>query len=112
MLSYLSTPYLLKVMSGEDYGQYSTVYAAVPFLNVLFVYGLETAFFRYAQKHPNQKELYNTLTVSMLASTLGLGALLYSCAQPIAHLLRVDAHPEWIRWMVIIVAIDALAILP
>lgn len=112
MLSYLLTPYLLLVLTGPEYGQQSIIYAAIPFLNVIFTYGLETTFFRYAQKHPHPKELYNTLMVSIIASSLFVGGLMYTAAGPLARLLLVDRHPEWIKLTILIVACDALSTLP
>lgn len=112
MLSYLLTPYLLLVLTGPEYGQQAIIYAAIPFLNVIFTYGLETTFFRYAQKHPHPQELYNTLLMSIIASSLCVGGLMYMLARPLAHFLLVDSHPEWIRLTVLIVATDALSTLP
>jgi O-antigen/teichoic acid export membrane protein len=112
MLSYLATPYLLLVMTGSEFGQYSTVYAAIPFLFVIFTYGLETTFFRYAQKHPHPRELYNTLMLSLIMSTISVGGIMLMFAQPLAHFLRIDEHPEWIKWSIFIIASDALCILP
>ena len=51
------------------------VYAIIPFLSVLFTYGLETAYFRYSQEL-DQKKLYNTLSVSLIGSTILFTALL------------------------------------
>ena len=44
------------------------VYTLIPFLNVLYAYGMETAYFRFSQTHDKQK-LYSTLSLSMFAST-------------------------------------------
>lgn len=112
MLNYLLTPYLLIVLSGPEYGQQSIIYAAIPFLNVIFTYGLETTFFRYAQKHPHPNELYNTLLVSIITSSFCVGGILWVLAGPMAHLLLVDQHPGWIKLTILIVASDAIATLP
>lgn len=113
MLNYLTAPYLMLALSSDAvFGQMSTVYAAIPFLNVIFTYGLETAFFRYAQKHADRKELYNTLTVSITLTTVVLGGIMAAYAAPLADLLRIKGHPEWIRWSVAIIALDTLSTLP
>src|SRR6187549_2710643 len=52
------------------------VYTLIPFLNVLFSYGMETAYFRFSQTHDKQK-LYSTLSISLLASTVFFTLLLY-----------------------------------
>ena len=45
------------------------VYTLIPFLNVLFSYGIETAYFRFSQTHDKDK-LYSTLSVSLFCSTI------------------------------------------
>src|SRR5689334_3622297 len=62
-LNYLLTPYLTAKLSGPAYGDMTLVYSALPFLNVIFTYGLETAYFRYVQKKEHEQEVYNTATV-------------------------------------------------
>ncbi|GGH76776.1 O-antigen/teichoic acid export membrane protein [Filimonas zeae] len=111
-LTYLLTPYLTGKLSVALYGDMSLVYAAIPFLNVIFTYGLETAFFRYAQKEGKPDEVYNTLMMSMLVSTVILSALLLLNAGHLAQLLRMEEHPEYLRWCTYIIALDALATLP
>lgn len=111
-LSYLLTPYLTGKLSASLYGDMSLVYAAIPFLNVIFTYGLETAFFRYAQREGKADQVYNTLMTSMLVSTLLLSSLLLLNADSLTRLLRLEEHPEYLRWSTYIIALDALAALP
>ena len=66
LLNYLLTPYLTYKLSGSGYGEMSLVYAAIPFLNVVFTYGMETAYFRFIQKKEHEADLYNTAAVSLI----------------------------------------------
>lgn len=86
------------------------VYAIIPFLNVLFTYGLETAYFRYSQEL-DQKKLYNTLSVSLFASTIFFTALLFLFKDTIADWASLDKHPEYITWMAGIIFFDAISTL-
>ncbi len=86
------------------------LYAAIPFLNILFTYGLETAYFRFSQEKDKDK-LYNTLSISLIASTLLLSSILYFFRLDIANILGVANHPEYINWMIWIVLFDALCTL-
>ncbi len=86
------------------------LYAAIPFLNILFTYGLETAYFRFSQEKDKDK-LYNTLSISLITSTLLLSGILYIFRTDIAHILGVANHPEYINWMIWIVFFDALCTL-
>ena len=87
------------------------VYAIIPFLNVVFAYGMETAYFRYSQSH-DSKKLYSTLSLSLAASTLIFASILYYFKGGICHLAGLEAHPEFVTWMILIVAIDNFNTLP
>lgn len=86
------------------------VYAIIPFLNVLFTYGLETAYFRFSQDH-DQKKIYNTLSVSLIGSTIFFTAVLIFFQNNIAEWANLDNHTEYITWMAGIIFFDALCTL-
>ena len=90
---------------------YTQIYAVIPFLNILFTYGLETSYFRFAQNHDRQK-LYNTLNVSIIVSTILLTALLLLVRAPIADFIGMQKHPEFVTWMIWIVFFDTLYTIP
>ena len=118
MLNYLQNPiltYLLNDAAGmAKFGEISTIYAMIPFANVLFTYGMETAFFRFSNtvKDKDKSTLYQTVFGSLLYSTLILGILFWLCRVPIASFLKVPNHPEYISWAILIVALDALTAIP
>lgn len=86
------------------------VYAIIPFLNVLFTYGLETAYFRYSKELDPQK-LYNTLSVSLFASSVFFTALLFIFKGTITGWASLGKHPEYITWMAGIIFFDAISTL-
>jgi O-antigen/teichoic acid export membrane protein len=86
------------------------IYAIIPFLNVLFTYGLETAYFRFSQDH-DQKKIYNTLSVSLIGSTIFFTAILLFFQNNIAGWAKLDNHTEYITWMAGIIFFDALCTL-
>jgi O-antigen/teichoic acid export membrane protein len=111
-LLYLLTPYLTSKLSIERYGDMSLMYAAIPFLNVIFTYGIETAYFRFATKAEYKKDIYSTAVISILSSTFFLTALLVLSRFSLAHFLRIDDHPEFITYAALIIAFDTLTTLP
>ncbi|MBS1510141.1 MAG: polysaccharide biosynthesis protein [Bacteroidetes bacterium] len=111
-LNYLVTPYLTNVLSKEDYGKMSLVYSVLPFLNVLFTYGLETAFFRFSQKEENKKNIYNTTATSIIISTFLLGATFLFFNRQLAVFAGIANYPELIRLSIIIIMIDTFTIIP
>jgi O-antigen/teichoic acid export membrane protein len=87
------------------------LYAAIPFLSVLFTYGLETAYFRFSQDH-DKESLYNTLSVSLIGTTILFSSILLFFKTDIANALGVSAHPEYVNWMVYIIFFDTFCQLP
>jgi O-antigen/teichoic acid export membrane protein len=112
-LNYLLTPYLTNasVLRETYYGEMSIIYAAIPFLNILFTYGLETAYFRFSKTKEAEKEVYSTATLSLMASTAVFTVILLLFKQPLANLLGVPNRPEYITLAAFIIALDALAAL-
>lgn len=111
-LNYLLTPYLTSILATAAYGEMSMVYSYIPFLNVVFTYGLETAFFRFSNKDGDNKKVFNTISVSIISSTLLLTVLLFIGKDFFAHLLRLQNHPEFITWAAWIIALDTLSTIP
>jgi len=86
------------------------VYATVAFLNIIYTYGLETAYFRFSTTEDRDR-LYNTLSVALLFSSLLFSAILWSMQDQLATWGRLDNHTEYIRWMIGILGLDALSTL-
>jgi O-antigen/teichoic acid export membrane protein len=87
------------------------VYAIIPFLNILFTYGVETAYFRFSSDKDRNK-LYSTLSLSIFASTIILTLLLLLSHRKMAGVAGLDEHPEYLLWMCWIIFFDTLATLP
>ncbi|MFT3979655.1 MAG: oligosaccharide flippase family protein [Ferruginibacter sp.] len=115
LLNYLLTPYLTLKLAVESYGEMSLVYAAIPFLNILFTYGIETGYFRFVQQQDNEEgreKVYNTGFISLLVSTIIFTVLLFYSAGSIASFIRMGDHPEFIKYSALIIALDTITTLP
>ena len=111
-LNYLLTPYLTYYLTAATYGEMSLVYAAIPFMNVVFTYGMETAYFRFSNKGVDERTVFNTAGLSLIFSTLFFTGLILFFRDPLANVLKVDAHPQFITWTAWIIALDTLSTLP
>ncbi|MFT3936851.1 MAG: oligosaccharide flippase family protein [Chitinophagaceae bacterium] len=111
-LNYLLTPYLTGVLLDSQYGEYSLVYAILPFLTVIFSYGMETAYFRFVQKEEHRKSLNNTASISLICSTFLFTAIMILCNKSIANIISVKNHPEYITLGALIIACDTLTVIP
>jgi len=114
LLNYLLVPlYTHLIFATQEYGVVTLMYSYVAFLLVILTYGMETAFFRFHENHPeNRQTVFSTTLFSVLStSTLFILATTFF-RQPIAGLLGFEDHPEYIAWLGIIVGLDALAAIP
>ena len=86
------------------------VYAIIPFLNVLFTYGLETAYFRFSRDlDPNK--VYSTLSLSLMGSTILFTAVLLLFKENIVGLANLEKNPEYVNWMIAIIFFDTISTL-
>ena len=110
--------YLLNLSLPFVFGQpavtadLTQVYAIIPFLNVLFTYGLETAYFRFSQTE-DRNRLYSTLSFSIFITTIIFTIGLWMIRGNIADVAGLDVkHSQYITWICWIIFFDTLATLP
>lgn len=87
------------------------VYTIIPFLNVLYAYGMETAYFRFSQTHDKEK-LYSTLSLSLFFSSIIFTLLLFVFRAGIVEAADLNNHPDYVLWMIAIIAVDNFNTLP
>ncbi|KYP15540.1 polysaccharide biosynthesis C-terminal domain-containing protein [Flavihumibacter sp. CACIAM 22H1] len=87
------------------------VYAMIPFLNILFTYGMETAYFRFSQDK-DKNQLFNTISISLFTTSLVFILVLYFNRSAIARWASLEEHPEYINYMIGILLFDTLSTLP
>ncbi len=114
-LNYLLVPIYTNALPATSggYGVITNVYANVALLLVLLTYGMETGFFRFANKEgEDPMRVYSTTLIS-IGSTAALFLLLgLTFLDPIAGLLGYADHPWYIGMMMMVVAMDAFQAIP
>lgn len=116
LLSYFLTPLYLELMTQASYGEMSTVYAYVPFMNIILTYGMETAFFRYAKKE-NRESVLSVSMISLFITTISITILLLLLQGTVINsyvgsLGGLKGHPGFYTSVVMIMAFDALTAIP
>jgi O-antigen/teichoic acid export membrane protein len=114
-LNYLLVPlYTMKISAASGgYGVITNVYAYVALLLVILTYGMETTFFRYANKaEENAQKVYTTTLISVGFTSLLFILLVWAFLPDIAGWMKYDKHPEYIGVMAICVAFDAFTAIP
>ena len=98
---------------GGGYGIVTNVYAWVALLLVLLACGMETGFFRFANKEgEDPRQVYTTTLAAISTGALGFLALGWLFLQPIAGWLDYAEHPWYVGMMMAVVAMDAIQSIP
>ena len=113
-LNYLLVPlYTYALARTADYGIVTNIYAWTALLLVILTYGMETGFFRFANKEGyDAKSVYKTAYIALLSSSALFSLLVLVFQHPLANILGYPDHSEFISMMFVTVAIDAFACIP
>lgn len=113
-LNWLLVPlYTYVLESSADYGIVTNLYSWTALLLVILTYGMETGFFRFANKNKETAgEVYSTTLISVGTTSFIFAAFCVLFSQQIANALGYDEYPEYITMLGIVVAIDAFASIP
>ena len=113
-LNYLLVPLYTYVLARtSDYGIVTNLYAWTALLLVLLTYGMETGFFRFANREDyDAGTVYKTAYITLLISSALFTMLIVIFHQPVANVLGYPDHAEFVEMMFATVAIDAFACIP
>lgn len=114
-LNYLLVPVYTIALpaSSGGYGVVTNIYAWVALILVLLTCGMETGFFRFANKgQDDPMRVYSTTLLSVSIGSLVFVALGLLFLEPIAGWLEYGEHPWYIGMMMIVAAMDAIQSIP
>ena len=109
-LNYLLVPLYTYKISAESggYGVVTNLYAYTALLLVILTFGMETTFFRFANKEDEDpKRVFSTILRMVGAVALGFLALVFAFIRPLSGAMGYAAHPSYVWTLAIIVALDA-----
>ena len=114
-LNYLLVPlYTHKLAAaGGGYGTITNIYAYTALVLVILTFGMETTFFRFANKEGNNGEhVFGTALSYVSALSAVFLAVVLGGLAPISRAMGYGEHPEFIAFMAITVALDAFQAIP
>lgn len=113
-LNWLLVPlYTYILTDSAEYGVVTNLYAWTAFLLVILIYGMETGFFRFANKDKSKVHIvYNTTLITNGLTSIVFAAVCVVFSQAIANALGYAQHPEYIAMLGVIVAMDAFGSIP
>ncbi len=113
MLNFLLVTLHTDIFSRAEYGEVTKLYAFVAFINIVFTFGMETAFFRFASRPGvDHKRIFNLAQTSVLLISIPLSILFILFSSSIASSMDVGQHPEFITWLTLVMLTDAVVAIP
>ena len=114
-LNYLLVPLYTAVLSAESggYGVVSNVYAYTALILVFLTFGMETGFFRFANKSEEDpvKVFSNTaLFVGGLSTLFVVLGMIF--LGPVSSFLEYPDHKDYVGMMMVVVALDSFLCIP
>lgn len=112
-INYLLVPLHTGVFNTAQYGIMGLVYAAIAFLNVLFTFGMESAYLRYAENRKQAPHVFKTLQIGLLIFASLLCLLLYLVMPWLLPLMSLSTEMSGIYLIMLgILWFDTLSIVP
>lgn len=112
-LNYLLVPFYTAVFLPAQYGVITEVYSYAAFLNVVFIYGMETTYFRQCNKNGVDKEkVFFKIQSLVVITTVLLCSLMMLLSNQIAYVLKYPENGNIIILLAAILGFDAVLAIP
>ncbi|SEL43656.1 oligosaccharide flippase family protein [Parapedobacter koreensis] len=117
LINFVLTPLYVSKFAPSIYGIFTNMYSWAAMLNAVLAFGMETTYFRYLQKHEeNKAQVYNNSFIITLFTSLVFIVMAHFFSESIATWLnngRYDAnYNRYVRYFAWILVADALAVIP
>ncbi|MCS7029648.1 MAG: oligosaccharide flippase family protein [Bacteroidia bacterium] len=110
LLNYLLVPLYTRVLEPSEYGIVTDLMAYMSFMLIIYSYGMETTFFRFStKKEYNLNDVYGTIFMLITLTSTALTTVLIVFSKPIASGLSYEAHPQYIVYLAILLALDTIS---
>ena len=114
-LNFILVPFYTNIFLPSDYGIVQLIYAYVAILNIVFIYGLDSAYLKFAafKDIGDDKDNFSTPYIAVFASSLLISLLVIFNAGAIGTSLGVPAKYHYLIYFAIaIIFVDANAVIP
>lgn len=112
LLNFFLVPLYTYFLAPQDYGIIAAVFAFMALTNILYQYGMDQAYLRFAKENET-KELFATPLIAVFTSGVFISLILWFLSAPLAELLGIGAKYNYlIKLACFVMALDALNIVP
>jgi O-antigen/teichoic acid export membrane protein len=112
MINYLLVMLHTQLFGPEELAVQVQLYAFTGIALVIYVFGMETAFFRFARSLPDREVYYRQILSAVVLVSLVLSGTLFVSAQSAAAFIGYPNDAQLVRWFALIMAADAITAIP
>lgn len=95
------------LLNEYEYGVVTELQAYIAFFFVIILGGMETSFFRHAEKEGDPKKVFTTAFLGNLFLAVSFVIIVLILINPISSFLKYSQHKDYIIYAALIVAIDS-----
>src|SRR3970040_1786463 len=101
-LNFLLVPFYTNIFLPEEYGIITNVYAFIAILNIVFIYGMDSAYLRFAKDEElgNEKDIFSTPYYAFLIISLIFCSIIILFKVHIGNSLAVPGNYNYLFLMV------------
>ncbi len=114
-LGFLLVPLYTNVFSTSDYGIFAYLYTILAFMNIVYIYGMDVAFLKYASlaTEEKRKDFFSTPYIVVTISTLVLSGIFLLSRGAINSALDIPArYGSLVVYLIFILFFDTLSLIP
>lgn len=111
-LNWLLTYVYTRVLLEDEFGRMTNLYAWVALLVIILTYGMETAFFRFANKHDRPGLVYSTTLGAIATTTTAFAIIGWLLLPDLTRWLGVVGSEPLVSMLIGIIALDVLCAIP
>ncbi len=114
-LSFLLVPLYTNVFTTADYGVFTYLYTILAFMNIVYIYGMDVAFLKYASlaDEKRRKDTFSTPYIVVATTSILATLVFYSYRSWLNSALDVPAqYHSLIVYLILILLLDTLSLIP
>lgn len=113
MLNFFLVSLHTRVFLPAEYSVSVSLYAWVAVLNIVYLFGMETTYFRFSTKEgADEQRVFRIAQTFVLAISFSISLLIILFAGPIAGYFDIPVHNDFIVWLAVIMFVDAAVAIP
>lgn len=113
LLNFCLVPFYTYYLLPGDYGIIATTFAVIALLNVIFLFGMDQSYLRFASEHAQKSTVFQHCFYGVLANGLLFSVLLWLFARPFAALIGIGAHYAYLIHLAVwVLLLDVLNMIP